>query len=39
MVKNIIKIQIVDSGKDKYLIKSQPLVLGRQYENNATCWE
>ena len=36
MIKNIIKIQIVDSGKDKYLIKPQPLVLGRQYENNAT---
>lgn len=36
MVKNIVKIQIVDSGKDKYLIKTQPFVLGRQYENNAT---
>ena len=36
MVRNIVKIQIIDSGKDKYLIKPQPLVLGRQYENNAT---
>lgn len=36
MVRNIVKIQIIDSGKDKYLIKPQPFVLGRQYENNAT---
>lgn len=36
MVKNIVKIQIVDSGKNKYLIRQQPFVLGRQYENNAT---
>lgn len=36
MAKNIVNIEIVDSGKDKYLLSPKPLVLGRQYENNAT---
>lgn len=36
MVKSIVNISIVDSGKDKYLLKPQPITLGRQYENNAT---
>lgn len=36
MAKNIVNIEIVDSGKDKYLLSPKPLILGRQYENNAT---